>query len=188
MPNLRWFAALAVVPALAFGEGTKQDRTAQQQSDQMQQQAAQQPGDKRLPKDTRAVKQFRAEDGFFTSTNYDVEGRISKVSKDKITIQRDELPAVELSIASNTKLQVDGEAASAAQLREGQEVKASFNLRGETPVAISLEAEKRERQAGERSGPGSTGLGAERPSQTGPEAGADQGTSGEKRESGGYGK
>jgi hypothetical protein len=167
MRKIGWIVAIAAAPAVAFAQGTMQGRSAEEQR-------GQQRAEQRLPKDTRAVKQFRAEDGFFTSNNFDVEGRISKVSKDKITITReDNLPAAELAIASNTRLEVDGETASAAQLREGQEVKASFNLRGETPVAISIEAEKLdERQGSERRAPGSTGADTDRPGRPGDTSGS----------------
>lgn len=151
MRRLGWLVAALAAPALALAEGGAQGRAAERQGEQASEQ--------RLPEDTRAVKEFRAEEGFFSSPNFDLEGRISKVEGDRITIAREDgLPEVQLTLANNTRLEVDGEAASTAQLREGQEVKASFNLSGETPVAISIEAEKRDREREERreGAPGAT--------------------------------
>lgn len=74
--------------------------------------------------------------------NYEVKGRISSVSASSITVRRDELPAAKLRVDRNTKIELDGEHVSAAQLRQGQEVKASFNLQDDKPMAVEIKAEK----------------------------------------------
>jgi hypothetical protein len=74
--------------------------------------------------------------------NFSVEGKIQKVSKNSITLQREELPPATLSISQHTKVQLDGEQASAQQLKQGQDVKASFNLRGDKAEAVEISAEK----------------------------------------------
>jgi hypothetical protein len=143
MRRMGWVVALAAVPALALAENR-----------QSQGQATGQTGKQ------EAVQEFRAEEGLFTSPNFDIEGRISSVSGDKITISRedDQLPPAELSLASNTKIELDGDAASAQQLREGQEVRAKFNLQEDRPIALEVSAE---RQDGERAGRTDTGLGGQ---------------------------
>jgi hypothetical protein len=124
MRRMGWMVALAVVPALALAEGKTTGQTDKQKS----------------------VQQFRAEDGLFSSPNFDIEGRISSVSGDKITISREDLPAAELSLASNTKIELDGDAASAQQLEEGQEVRAKFNLQEDRPIALEVSAERKDDQ------------------------------------------
>ena len=63
------------------------------------------------------------------------------MSADKITIQRDDLPAVTLHVSPSTKVEVDGKKAAAGQLKQGQDVRASFNLRGEKPEAVEIKAD-----------------------------------------------
>lgn len=79
---------------------------------------------------------------FEGKNNFDVDGKIQKVSKNSITIQRDELPAAELTVSRNTKIELDGDQASMAQLRQGQDVKASFNLNKDKAEAVEIKAEK----------------------------------------------
>lgn len=77
--------------------------------------------------------------------NFDVEGKVSRASSDEVTIERkDGLPPATLKVGSGTKIQVDGQQASAAQLQAGQDVKASFNLRGDSPEAVEVKAKKAE--------------------------------------------
>lgn len=78
----------------------------------------------------------------FTKDNFDVEGRIQNVSKGSITLRREELPAAKLNLDRNTKIELDGEKVSAMQLKPGQEVKASFNLQNDKPMAVEIKAEK----------------------------------------------
>lgn len=77
--------------------------------------------------------------------NFEVKGKIQKVSMSSITVARDELPAATLSVSKGTKIQLDGENASMKQLRAGQEVKASFNLQGSKAEAVEIEAQKAEK-------------------------------------------
>ena len=74
--------------------------------------------------------------------NFDIDGTIQQASKKSITVKRDEMPAAKLNVDGNTKIELDGEQASAAQLKPGQEVKASFNLQNDKPMAVEIKAQK----------------------------------------------
>ena len=73
-------------------------------------------------------------------TNFDMEGKISKVSKSSITLKREGLPSATLMVSKDTKVQLEGEQTSIGQLKQGQEVKASFNLQGNKPMAVEINA------------------------------------------------
>ncbi len=74
--------------------------------------------------------------------NFDLDGKVQHASKDQITIQRDKLPPATLHVAPGTKVELDGKASSVDQLQAGQDVKASFNLRGGTAEAVEIKANK----------------------------------------------
>lgn len=78
---------------------------------------------------------------FEGKNNFDVDGRIQNVSGRSVTIARDDLPPVKLQIENYTAIEVDGNKAARTQLRQGQDVKASFNLNGDKPVAIEVKAQ-----------------------------------------------
>jgi hypothetical protein len=79
---------------------------------------------------------------FEGKNNFDVKGKVQHASNDKITIQRDDLPEVTLHVSPNTKVEVDGKHSSAQQLKQGQDVRASFNLRGDKPEAVEIKADQ----------------------------------------------
>ncbi|HEY6100514.1 MAG TPA: hypothetical protein VIW03_13850 [Anaeromyxobacter sp.] len=79
---------------------------------------------------------------FAGKDNYEVKGKITKVSTNTVTIARDELPPATLIVSPSTKVEVGGEAASVKQLKAGQDVKASFNLEGSKAEAVEIKAEK----------------------------------------------
>jgi uncharacterized protein DUF5666 len=74
--------------------------------------------------------------------NFEVKGRIESVSASAITVRREELPSAKLRVDPNTKIELDGQHVSASQLKQGQEVKASFNLQDDKPMAVEIKAEK----------------------------------------------
>ena len=74
--------------------------------------------------------------------NYDLDGKVQKVSKDSITISRDDLPAATLSVSHGTRVQLDGDDVSIERLRPGEDVKASFNLDKEKPEAVEIKAKR----------------------------------------------
>jgi hypothetical protein len=112
----------------AAGAQQTMDREAQQTREEMRQETA------------RTEKASRWEG----KSNFDVEGKISKVGRDSITLTREDLPAATLKVSKETKIELDGNAASINQLRQGQDVKASFNLEGDKPLAVEIKAEKAE--------------------------------------------
>jgi hypothetical protein len=73
--------------------------------------------------------------------NFDLDGKVQRVTGRSITITREELPPVTLRIEKYTAIELDGEKAARTQLRQGQDVQASFNLSGDKPVALELKAE-----------------------------------------------
>jgi hypothetical protein len=85
--------------------------------------------------------------------NFDMKGKLSKVSHDSITIAREDLPAATLKISHDTKIEVGGDKATAAQLRQGEDVKATFNLEGDKPVAVEIKADK-PKESGEKANRG----------------------------------
>jgi hypothetical protein len=84
--------------------------------------------------------------------NFSIDGKIQQASSSSITVAREELPAAKLTVDRNTKIELDGQQVSAAQLKPGQEVKASFNLQNDKPMAIEITAKKAE---AEKQGQGS---------------------------------
>jgi hypothetical protein len=85
---------------------------------------------------------------FADAHNFDVKGKVQKVSASSITIRRDDdkLPPVKLSVDKSTKVELDGERASVTQLKQGADVKASFNLREDKPIAVEIKADKTDTQ------------------------------------------
>jgi len=74
--------------------------------------------------------------------NFDVDGKVTQASADRITIERDDLPAATLHVSPNTKIELDGKQVSAQELTRGQDVKASFNLQGEKAEAVEIKAQR----------------------------------------------
>jgi hypothetical protein len=80
--------------------------------------------------------------------NFEVKGKISQVSANSITIRRDDdkLPPVKLNVEKATKVELDGNRTSVTQLAQGADVKASFNLREDKPIAVEIKAQKTDQQ------------------------------------------
>jgi len=74
--------------------------------------------------------------------SFDIKGKVSKVSPNSLTLHRDDATAATLHTDANTKVEVDGNTARLSQLKSGQDVKASFNLKGDKPMAIEIKASK----------------------------------------------
>lgn len=79
---------------------------------------------------------------FGDKDNFEVKGRIASVSSSSITVTRDNLPAARLHVDPNTKIELDGDRVSAAALKPGEDVNASFNLQNDRPMAIEIKAKK----------------------------------------------
>jgi hypothetical protein len=79
--------------------------------------------------------------------NFEIDGKVQAASATSLTVKREELPAAKLTLDKNTRIELDGQQVSAAQLKPGQEVKASFNLQNDKPMAIEVKAQKAEGEA-----------------------------------------
>jgi hypothetical protein len=89
----------------------------------------------------QAAEQERMREGAF-----DIEGKVSKVSKSSLTLSREGAASATLHVDKTTKIEVDGSEARLTQLKPGQDVKASFNLKGDKPTAIEIKAESQQQQ------------------------------------------
>jgi hypothetical protein len=73
--------------------------------------------------------------------NFEVKGRIASVNGRALTVTRDDLPAAKLHVDGATKIELDGDRAAFDRLKAGQEVRASFNLKGDRPMAVEIKAD-----------------------------------------------
>jgi hypothetical protein len=76
--------------------------------------------------------------------NFDVKGKVARVSQDSLTIQRDALPDATLKVTSETKIELNGDRATLAQLKPGADVKASFNLKNDKAEAVEIKADRKD--------------------------------------------
>ncbi len=74
--------------------------------------------------------------------SFDVKGQVSRVSTNELTVSRKDAPAATLHVDQMTKVEVDGKQAALSELKPGQDVKASFNFKGDRPTAIEIKAQK----------------------------------------------
>jgi hypothetical protein len=86
-----------------------------------------------------------------------VTGKLSKVSADSITIESGQGQKHELKLVGQTMIRMDGKDASRTQLKEGQEVRASFSEQGGQPVAVRIDAGAAGKDATGKGGTGSAG-------------------------------
>jgi hypothetical protein len=158
----KMLAGMAIGAALAWTQGTQANdaKTAQEKpSGHAQQPGGQSAGtapgrettvggpdrtSREMRADARADANPANRHGEFEGKkNFDVDGKVSHASAGEITIERKGgLPPATLKLGSGTKVEVNGKHASAAQLQPGQDVKASFNLRGGTAEAVEVKAGK----------------------------------------------
>lgn len=78
----------------------------------------------------------------FTKDNFEMKGKVASASSSSITLHREGLPDAKLDVDRNTKIELDGNHVSAGQLQPGQDVKASFNLQNDKPMAVEIKAKK----------------------------------------------
>lgn len=137
-------AGMLALPGLAIAQGDMERQPDMQQ----------QPGMERSPGQVSA-QMFKDKD------NFDIEGTVASVDtmQRQITVQREGLPSVELQIASDTEVKVNGEESSLSQIQPGDEVRTEFNLAQNQPIAVSVEAKesKSGRSRGKREGEPSRG-------------------------------
>lgn len=141
-------AGMLALPAFAVAQGQPQ-RPEQQRPGAEQKQ---QPGMQQ--EHAQASAQM-----FKDKENFDIEGTVASVDsmQRQITVQREGLPSVELQIASDTEVKVNGEESSLSQIQPGDEVRTQFNVAQDKPIAVSVETKeskgrgKEQRRQGEPS-------------------------------------
>ncbi|MCP3104785.1 hypothetical protein LZ198_38565 [Myxococcus sp. K15C18031901] len=70
----------------------------------------------------------------------DIQGKVTKADKDKVTIARTDLPDAKLDVKAQTAVTLDGKKIRADQIPEGSAVRAKFQLDGDDPIAVELKA------------------------------------------------
>lgn len=77
--------------------------------------------------------------------NYQVKGRVAQVDdlKRTVTIARARLPPLKLSLVPNTRVKLDGQDTALRMIQPGSDIRASFNLDSDQPIALKLEARAR---------------------------------------------
>lgn len=126
----------------AKGEMQQEGREARTEMREQQAETQREMQERRTEARQAAAEGEKKHPLFEGKNNFDVEGKIQKVSKNSITVAREDLPVATLNVNKDTKIELDGEKVSAAQLKTGQDVKASFNLKGDKAEAIEIKAEK----------------------------------------------
>lgn len=136
-------AGMLALPAFAFAQGEQRPGMEPRQQPGMEQEQSQ-----------ASAQMFKDKD------NFNLEGTVSSVDtmQRQITVQREGLPSVELQIASDTEVKVNGEESSLSQIQPGDEVRTQFNLAQDKPIAVSVETkESKGRRHQERQGEPSRG-------------------------------
>jgi hypothetical protein len=68
-----------------------------------------------------------------------VNGTIAQVSTDEVRVDSANQPGLRLKVNPATKITVNGKDASATQLQEGSQVRASYAVVGDQPTALTIE-------------------------------------------------
>jgi len=71
---------------------------------------------------------------------FDLRGTVKSPSAAFLTVERPGLPAASLSVRDRTQVTLDGTPVEVKDLPEGAQVRAKFQLEGEEPVALRIEA------------------------------------------------
>ncbi len=93
--------------------------------------------------------EVRADAPVASAHPYEVKGKVRSVSGgllgvgQGVTIARDDAPSVRLHVENGTLVKLDGQVARLSDLREGDEVRALFDFRESTPIAIQIDGKKR---------------------------------------------
>ncbi len=80
-------------------------------------------------------------DGTFkTDKSFSLNGTLKGEAMGGITIARQGLPDADLDVRDQTKVMLDGKKVAVGDLPEGAQVRAKFQLEGEQPVAVEINA------------------------------------------------
>jgi hypothetical protein len=85
-----------------------------------------------------------------------VTGTVAQVSADEVQVDTANQPGLKLKVNNSTRITVDGKDASASELREGTQVRASYQGTGDQATAIRIEA-RSSRSGSEEQLPGMRG-------------------------------
>jgi hypothetical protein len=150
--------ALCVAPAaLAQDAGTKpakQDGGTQPAKESPTEQIKREVGgtfQKGVHKVQEIERDVRGTDGSGTSAQkapsaqelsqaFDLKGTVKSPSAAFLTVERKGLPTASLSVRDRTQVTLDGKQVAVQDLPAGAEVRAKFQLEGEEPVALRIEA------------------------------------------------
>lgn len=80
---------------------------------------------------------------FEEADNYKIEGRVAQLDLEAgaMVVTRESLPPVLLVAPESVPVKIDGKKASLSDLSVGSDVRATFNISQNFPIALSLEAE-----------------------------------------------
>jgi hypothetical protein len=82
-----------------------------------------------------------AKDGTFKADKaFTVNGTLKGEAMGGITLTREGLPDADLDVRDQTKVMLDGKKVELAAIPEGAQVRAKFQLEGEQPVAVEINA------------------------------------------------
>lgn len=79
---------------------------------------------------------------FEKADNYDIEGRVAQIdlSAGAMVVTRESLPPVLLVAPESVPVKINGKKASLSELTVGSDVRATFNISQNFPIALSLDA------------------------------------------------
>lgn len=79
---------------------------------------------------------------FKEADNYDIEGRVAQLDLEAgaMVVTRESLPPVLLVAPESVPVKIDGKTATLGDLAIGSEVRATFNISQNFPIALSLDA------------------------------------------------
>lgn len=75
-----------------------------------------------------------------TGSEQSVSGTLAQASADEVKVDTASQPGLKLKVNKSTRITVDGKDASASELREGAQVRASYQGSGDSATAIRIEA------------------------------------------------
>ncbi len=94
------------------------------------------------PQAHRATTPRSTREIFASGDHYKIDGSVAAVRRGTITIRRKGLPPADLQVARETKIELEGRPARLAQIRPGDEVRATFNVSGERLIAVAVDAKQ----------------------------------------------
>jgi hypothetical protein len=103
-----------------------------------------------------AVGLDTAKEGTFKKDKaFSITGTLKGSALDGITLARQGLPDADLDVRKQTQVMLDGKKVEVGAIPEGAQVRAQFQLEGEEPVAVTINATSpKDTKSGTKSNPG----------------------------------